>query len=300
MARSGTSILHTSVPAGGLLGNDFLTSLCHGVRMNYHRHSSVRGFTLVEIAIVLIVIGLIVGGVLVGQELIRSAEVVRFISQIGGYNAAVNTFRGKYDCLPGDCGRATRFWPTVSGNCYNGGNTVYSASTCDGDGDGMVAMTVPADGNNELYRVWQHLSNAGLVDRNYAGNSSGSCCYHFTGLNVPAARFGASRPAVGLGWLTAGGQPYYATNMGAGLTGHFYVVAMPSPGGGLGPWGFSPNEARQVDAKADDGNPNAGRVTAVGTICASGTGYMNSDVNSGGGNWWWLGSGCNLAIKADF
>src|ERR1035441_8304528 len=60
------------------------------------------GFTLIEMAIVLVIIGLIVGGVLVGQDLIKAAEVRAQISQIEKYNTAVNTFRGKYDALPGD------------------------------------------------------------------------------------------------------------------------------------------------------------------------------------------------------
>ncbi|MGE4501215.1 MAG: type II secretion system protein [Hydrogenovibrio sp.] len=34
-----------------------------------------RGFTLVEIAIVLVIVGLVLGGVLKGQEMIRGAKV---------------------------------------------------------------------------------------------------------------------------------------------------------------------------------------------------------------------------------
>ncbi|MEN9588187.1 MAG: hypothetical protein RIT15_1762, partial [Pseudomonadota bacterium] len=34
-----------------------------------------RGFTLVEIAIVLVIIGLLIGGVLRGQELLNSARI---------------------------------------------------------------------------------------------------------------------------------------------------------------------------------------------------------------------------------
>ena len=61
-----------------------------------------RGFTLIELSIVLVIIGLIVGGVLVGQDLIRAAAVRAQVSQIEKYNTAVNTFRDKYGALPGD------------------------------------------------------------------------------------------------------------------------------------------------------------------------------------------------------
>src|SRR5450432_727787 len=65
------------------------------------------GFTLIELSIVLVIIGLIIGGVLVGQDLIKAAEIRGQITQIEKYNTAVNTFRGKYNCLPGDCVNAT-------------------------------------------------------------------------------------------------------------------------------------------------------------------------------------------------
>ena len=41
-----------------------------------------RGFTLIEMSIVLVIIGLVVGGVLVGQDLIRAAYERAQISQI--------------------------------------------------------------------------------------------------------------------------------------------------------------------------------------------------------------------------
>jgi|CXWL01.1.fsa_nt_gi prepilin-type N-terminal cleavage/methylation domain-containing protein len=60
------------------------------------------GFTLVELSIVLVIIGLLVGGVLVGRDLIRAAEIRSQISQFERMNAAANTFRVKYNYLPGD------------------------------------------------------------------------------------------------------------------------------------------------------------------------------------------------------
>lgn len=60
-----------------------------------------NGFTLIELSIVLVIIGLIVGGMLVGQDLINAAKVRAEFSQMEKLDAAVNTFRLKYNALPG-------------------------------------------------------------------------------------------------------------------------------------------------------------------------------------------------------
>ena len=51
-----------------------------------------RGFTLVEIAIVLVIIGLLLGGILKGQELITAARVRNLADQSAGVQAAYYGF----------------------------------------------------------------------------------------------------------------------------------------------------------------------------------------------------------------
>ena len=65
-----------------------------------------RGFTLVELAIVLIIIGLILGMVFKGRHLIDSAKVKHLAAQYNKILAAVNTFYERYGYYPGDgCNR---------------------------------------------------------------------------------------------------------------------------------------------------------------------------------------------------
>src|SRR5215470_5599339 len=66
-----------------------------------------KGFTLVEIAIVLVIVGLLLGGVLKGQELITSARVRNLISQQDGIKAAFFGFQDRYRALPGDYAAAS-------------------------------------------------------------------------------------------------------------------------------------------------------------------------------------------------
>ena len=61
-----------------------------------------KGFTLVEIAIVLVIIGLLIGGVLKGQAMIQNAKVKRVVKSADELRAAVYTFYDKYGVYPGD------------------------------------------------------------------------------------------------------------------------------------------------------------------------------------------------------
>lgn len=61
-----------------------------------------KGFTLVEIAIVMVIIGLLIGGVLKGQEMIQNAKVKRVVKSADELRAGVMTFYDKYGQLPGD------------------------------------------------------------------------------------------------------------------------------------------------------------------------------------------------------
>src|ERR1043165_1985480 len=66
-----------------------------------------RGFTLIEMSIVLVIIGLIVGGILKGQELIESARQKNVISQIDMIKSGVTTFTDRFKGYPGDYSRAS-------------------------------------------------------------------------------------------------------------------------------------------------------------------------------------------------
>ena len=61
-----------------------------------------RGFTLVEIAIVLVIIGLLLGGILKGQELINSARVRNLADTTAGIQAAYYGFIDRFRRGPGD------------------------------------------------------------------------------------------------------------------------------------------------------------------------------------------------------
>ena len=112
---------------------------------------SQKGFTLVEMSIVLIIIGLLVGGILKGQELIRNAQSKSLISQIDAYRAANNAFVDKYGQYPGDLSRASLLLPLKQDG---------TSLQVDGDGNGRIAGL---GNDDESLEYWQHLNAADLI-----------------------------------------------------------------------------------------------------------------------------------------
>jgi prepilin-type N-terminal cleavage/methylation domain-containing protein len=111
------------------------------------RKTAQRGFTLVEIAIVLVIIGLLLGGVLKGQGLIDSAKVKNIIQQSNSLSAAVNAYQDKFRALPGDDALGTTHVPNSAGN---------------GNGDGQIS---------EYALAPQHLALGGFITGSYNGTT---------------------------------------------------------------------------------------------------------------------------------
>ncbi|MCP4389340.1 MAG: prepilin-type N-terminal cleavage/methylation domain-containing protein [Gammaproteobacteria bacterium] len=124
------------------------------------QYSKQKGFTLVEIAIVLVIVGLLIGGVLKGQEMITNAKLKRIESDNAGIAAAMFSYQDRYLQLPGDdSGAADRF-------------TVYAAADpVDGDGSGTVdgvwditsTGDITAAQTAETNMFFAHLRAAGLI-----------------------------------------------------------------------------------------------------------------------------------------
>ena len=84
-----------------------------------------KGFTLVEIAIVLVIIGLLLGGILKGQELINSARVRNLADTTTGIQAAYFGFIDRFRRVPGDWNKtdaATAIGVAITGTGNDNGH----------------------------------------------------------------------------------------------------------------------------------------------------------------------------------
>jgi prepilin-type N-terminal cleavage/methylation domain-containing protein len=110
--------------------------------------ASQKGFTLVEIAIVLVIIGLLIGGVLKGQEMITQARIKSVIADFNGVSAAYYAYWDRYKAVPGNDPNAATRW----------------AGATAGDGDGHIGgLYNSANATDESRLWWDHLRRAGLV-----------------------------------------------------------------------------------------------------------------------------------------
>lgn len=231
-----------------------------------------QGFTLIELSIVLVIIGLIVGGVLVGQDLIRAAEIRATVGQIEKYNSAVNTFRTKYNGIPGDLSAA---------NATAFGFLTRAGSQGRGDSNGLIDGINAATPTTQVFTqesglFWDDLTKANLVDGQFtlAGGDAGSVAA-ITAANVPA-QFPEARIARGnrIHVGTTGGLNYY---MIAGITS---VTA--STGAFVLTTNLTPTELYNMDNKLDDGLPLTGVVQARGTSSSTTTPMTDTPTASAG------------------
>ncbi|MDA0781328.1 MAG: hypothetical protein O2942_03585 [Proteobacteria bacterium] len=206
----------------------------------------VKGFSFVEMSVVLASIAAVVVMTTAGVSLMKRGKLQNIISDISSFSNSISEFKQTYDALPGDISNVS----SLSG--ANAGN-----------GDGTINST------DEALDVWQHLSIAGLIEGSFDGNST-----NLPGIGVPPADIEGGgykiTPAASTGFNTDAD----ATN---DLPEQALIIELA---------GFSSSsnslpiltseDAKTIDERADDGNP------LTGTILAEG---LNNDCVTAGGEY---------------
>ncbi len=224
--------------------------------MRYIRHN---GFTLLEMSVVLVIIALLIGGIVIGKSLIRAAEFQSITSDVAKYTQAVTAFQEKYHALPGDMAEATSYWGTDAGGCPGAYTATPGVATCNGDGNGHIADYMTSSGLNEMYRAWQHLTNAEMIEGVFTGRPGSSGTSHsMVGINVPTSKIdGAGYTLMYLPVMNVTGtfwQGTYHHSLVYGKTWPNNITADPA---------LLPLEAMTIDQKIDDGLPAYGNLRSV-------------------------------------
>ena len=207
-----------------------------------------RGYTLIELSIVIVIISILTGGVFVFRSWQRSSQLKAIITEFYNYREAVTQFQETYGQLPGDLTTASSFWPTCAS----------PATLCNGNGDGLITVGGGTT-QDESIRAWQMLYLAGFISQSMSGvhTTSGQ---NDIGVNVPASKL------VGAGW-------YFDKNLpstgGGGVTTNFIVIGGFTSGYVNVGRVLTPIQALSIDTKIDDGRAISGVVRGLYVDSAS-------------------------------
>jgi prepilin-type N-terminal cleavage/methylation domain-containing protein len=201
-----------------------------------------KGFTLVEIAIVLVIIGLLLGGVLKGQELINSAKVKNFANDFRTIPLFIYGYQDKYKALPGD--------DKTAKDHVTDADNASTPTNAQGNGviNGAWNTTTATD---ESYLFWQHVRLAG-----FAPGPTSTTATDYIPKNADGGIIG----------LTSGS----ATPI-TGLRGTYVVCSQ----GILGKF------AKQLDTMMDDGNTASGSMMSMANQSANQTTAQAAVPNTG-------------------
>ncbi|MDA0782389.1 MAG: hypothetical protein PQ612_10610 [Rickettsiales bacterium] len=209
--------------------------------MNFTKKYS-KGFSLVEMSVVLVSIGIIIVAIIGNNKFVNNTKINKIISNVDQFAGAIEKFEKEYGSLPGDIANVTALGADNSSR---------------GNGNGVI------DSASEALNVWYHLSLSGLIEGDYDGTSA-----LVPGTGTPMADIeGAGYKVKVASTIVARNVPEQAIAIeiaGYGTTDNLPIITA--------------EDAKSIDEKVDDGNPNTGVILAEGDgNCINGSEYNVSE-----------------------
>ena len=197
------------------------------------------------------------GGTLVVNDLIQAGQVRAVISEQQNIKTAINAFRLKYNCLPGDCYDAVTFFGGSSNNIWRGNGDRQIVGTAYNSNGGAAGGQ-----RNEPQQAWRQLGLSGLIEGEFAGHGqhgygpSHNVYYDGEYQNAYPTSYGKNA-----GWTISHSSSHWTTRWiegnFLGLTGHSTNH----------PWGgatlLKVEDTHNIDVKIDDGRPGTGSVRSL-------------------------------------
>lgn len=229
-----------------------------------------KGFTLIELSIVLLIVGLLIGGIISGKSLIINGKVRATIRDLNFYKSIINTFYDTYGYFPGDLPNASSYWSGASNG--TGNRTIACSDTTPPPLPALPLPPAPCD------FAWQHLYYADLMGGPLSGCNSGPV------LPVSQKNISISEAAIAgaiiaytnnlVIWQTL--QTYLGTGV-ASLTSRYGISGVFIGGAYVAPV----EQIYQIDMRMDDGIPSTGKILATSCIngacnCVTQTNYSTT------------------------
>jgi prepilin-type N-terminal cleavage/methylation domain-containing protein len=215
--------------------------------MNANRQ---KGFTLIEIAIVLVIIGLLLGGVLKGQELINNARVKSFANDFRNIPVYIYAYQDRFRAIPGDDPQAV---------AHVGGVNATTPAGMLGNGQINGAWN-SATNSDESCLFWSHIRLANLAP----GSTTVTCDAAYYPTNASGGQIGVQSS-----------NGFTTITLPTAMSGTYIICSAHIAG----------QFVLQLDTLLDDGNPQTGAMraideTALGAATAATTAAVNA--NPGG------------------
>lgn len=223
-----------------------------------------KGFTLVEVAIVVVIIGLLIGGVMKGRTLLESAKMKSFIANCKNIDTAVTQFNSKYLGMPGDLASpATKLPNCTTAPCNLAGNMDRLIRGA-GGAAAINVNTSPLAADQERMAAWAQLYAAGLIT-----SVNGSATMEI-GTGLPENGYSNG---LMVGYVNAVNVSYDITAQNVLMT----LESVDATTGVFTTEVMIPSVAARIDSMADDGLPNRGTIQANSSAFAAATNCRASD-----------------------
>jgi len=199
--------------------------------------------------------------VMLAQDMIEVSRLNGMAAEMQKVQTAYNEYKQKYNQTPGDDKNAFSYFST---------DCAAAAEDCNGNGDKDLRDTYDMAGTHREYLMfWRHLYLAKLYNQNLTGSLTAPLVIgkNLPKTNIDGATFVANTwrkvcyylahttdEDLGLGYCESGKGLGVRANMLSVNS----IIADGIPSGAT----LTPTSAQIIDAKIDDGKPNAGNIIA--------------------------------------